>query len=52
MAFFLFFFIFFFYLGCGRSFYLGLSRVFPLEEFMGSKQMREKEKTTVEGERI
>ena len=32
--------------GYGRSFYLGLSHVCPLEEFMGSTQKRKK--TTLE----
>ena len=38
--------IFFFFLGCGRSFYLGLSHASPLEKFMGSTQKRKK--TTLE----
>ena len=36
----------FFFLGCGRSFYLGLSHASPLEKFIGSTQKRKK--TTLE----
>ena len=40
----MFFFFSFFYLDYRRGFYLGLIHVCPLEEFMGSRQMREREK--------